>query len=56
MADRKMDESVEGLMANPIKDVVTVLKMQLKRFLLKLLTVFLKMFPGDLITTAAKFH
>lgn len=25
-----MDESFEGLMANPIKDVVTVFKMQLK--------------------------
>lgn len=26
MADRKTDESVEGLMANPIKEVVTVFK------------------------------
>ncbi len=30
MADRKMDESFEGLMANSIKDVVTVFKMKLK--------------------------
>lgn len=30
MADRKMDESFEVLMANPIKDVVTVFKMQLE--------------------------
>lgn len=30
MADRKMDESFEGLMANSIKDVVTIFKMQLK--------------------------
>lgn len=30
MADRKMNESFRGLMANSIKDVVTVFKMQLK--------------------------
>lgn len=30
MADRKMNESFQSLMANSIKDVVTVFKMQLK--------------------------
>lgn len=30
MADRKMDESFKSLMANPIRDVVTIFKMWLK--------------------------